>query len=242
MRQITGTGQVEISGSPTLIVAGSIAATGVLVKNTDTSNAIYYGNADVTTGTGAFLGPLESITLPVQTAIWAVTLGPNVLVTWSMFQSSLPPTQSGGTGTGGGGGSSGTVDATIINTPYVQIVGTFNSTVTIGTPDVTVIGGTLDATVMGPPQMGNSPTAVFVGTASTLILSANPIRTGMTITNFSYETVFLAFGNPAVLNNGVPLGPGGSLTTDVLDNITEAINAIATDDMGGGYVSLQELT
>jgi len=426
MRQITGTGQVVLSGTPSQLVAGSVAATGVLIKNTDPSNAVYLGNADVTTTTGAFLGPLESTVYPVQTAIWGVTLGPSVLMTWSMFQSSLPPTQSGGVGTGGSGGSS-TVDATIVNTPYVNVVGTLSASVTAGTFDVTVIntpavtlsafpftpyvtvvggsssgtvdatiintpymtltsfpftpdvtisggtvnasivggtfdvtvintpdvtlsafpftpyvivvggsssgtvdatiintpgvtltsfdftptvlvyGGTVDATILntpyvnvigtlsasvtagtfdvtiintpfvslasfnftpyvtvigggsgsstvdatilntpnviisGPNEGGNAPATVAVTTVSTQLLAANANRKGMSILNFSYETMSIAFGQPALIYAGVVLGPGGSVTTDIVDNCTQAVNAVATNVAGGGLASVQEM-
>jgi len=79
----------------------------------------------------------------------------------------------------------------------------------------------------GAPITGSTPTSVSVGTSSTSVLSSNPNRTALAITNTSVNIVFLAFDNTAVLNSGIALYPGGSVTFD--EKVPKgAINAIAT--------------
>lgn len=86
---------------------------------------------------------------------------------------------------------------------------------------------------------GNIPANVAVGTTSGLVLGANALRKGLTLTNISYETISIAFGsNAAVLYSGITLGPGGSYWMDAFDFTTSAINAVASD--ANGSLSVQE--
>jgi hypothetical protein len=68
-----------------------------------------------------------------------------------------------------------------------------------------------------------------VGVASAQALAANATRTAVVLTNTSNAIIYLAFGsNAAVVGSGIPLRPWGSLSLNVLDNVQQAINAIAT--------------
>jgi len=58
-------------------------------------------------------------------------------------------------------------------------------------------------------------TAVAVGAASTAILAANSYRIGLILTNDSDETIYLALGAVAVMNQGIRLNAnGGSWSMD----------------------------
>jgi hypothetical protein len=86
MRQITRTGQVTLSGTANLIRSSNVPTAAVLIKNTNATTAVYLGNADVTTSNGHYLGPMEAITIPVQTGVYGVTTGASVLVTFIEVQ------------------------------------------------------------------------------------------------------------------------------------------------------------
>ena len=71
--------------------------------------------------------------------------------------------------------------------------------------------------------------AVEVGTDSTEILAANANRKYALITNDGAETVYLSFGDDAVMHEGLPLGPGvayeilpGNLYTGAINGICES--------------------
>jgi hypothetical protein len=85
MRKITATGQVTLSGSPSVILDVNIPASGVVIKNAGTVN-VYIGNADVTASTGHLIEPHEAITVPVQAAVYGVTAGAAGLVTYLQIQ------------------------------------------------------------------------------------------------------------------------------------------------------------
>lgn len=69
---------------------------------------------------------------------------------------------------------------------------------------------------------------VTVGTTSTLVLGKNTKRGYCTIVNDSNETVYLAFGHPAVLHQGTPLNPKGGATSigEGADNYFDEVYAI----------------
>jgi hypothetical protein len=96
--------------------------------------------------------------------------------------------------------------------------------------------------ILGPPQEeeGNPPGIVAIGTSSTAVLAANPLRKGLNLVNMSFETISLAFGNAAVLYSGINLGPGGTFWMDAYDFTTNTINAISTNIAEGGYLGVQE--
>jgi hypothetical protein len=83
--------------------------------------------------------------------------------------------------------------------------------------------------VTGPVQTGNAPATVSVGATSATALAANASRTALILINTSANVISLGFGtNAAVLYSGVTLYPGGSLSMDVMDNVQQAITAIAS--------------
>lgn len=61
-----------------------------------------------------------------------------------------------------------------------------------------------------PVERANDGNAL-VGLVSTLVLAANPNRVDADFVNDDHETpIYLARGNPAALNEGIKLLPGGS--------------------------------
>lgn len=57
--------------------------------------------------------------------------------------------------------------------------------------------------------MSYSSYTVNVGATSTLVKAANSQRTFLVIINDSSETIYLAFGEDAVINSGIRLAPVG---------------------------------
>ena len=92
---------------------------------------------------------------------------------------------------------------------------------------ITNTGGALN--IAGPIQTGNAPTFATVGVTSATALAANSSRTAVILTNTSTNTIYLGFGsNAAVVGSGVVLFPNSSLLLDVVDNVQQAITAIAS--------------
>ena len=85
-RQISSTGQLTLTSSAIEILPENLSRAGVMVTNTDTVNNVYVGNGDITAGSGEVLFPQESITIPVTNAVWGITSGPSVLVTYMEIQ------------------------------------------------------------------------------------------------------------------------------------------------------------
>jgi hypothetical protein len=64
--------------------------------------------------------------------------------------------------------------------------------------------------------------------ASTVVVPQDGSRVGLTITNIdTTDTVFLAFGETAVVNEGTALLPSSSLTLDGTLLVTFAVHAVA---------------
>jgi hypothetical protein len=84
--------------------------------------------------------------------------------------------------------------------------------------------------VTGPVQTGNAPGVATVGVTSANILAANSSRTALILINtHATNTISLGLGaNAAVLGSGITLYPGGSITFNVLDNMQQAVQAIAS--------------
>lgn len=76
--------------------------------------------------------------------------------------------------------------------------------------------------------LGDAPTSVTVGSSSTLILAAVRDRQVIIIANDSDETIYLGFGNAAVLNSGVRLDASGGIFNSFEAGFVnlEEINAI----------------
>ena len=72
-------------------------------------------------------------------------------------------------------------------------------------------------------------TKVTVGTASTLVVAANPKRTDLVLVNDSDEAIYITRGNDAVMNEGIRLNATGGSYEINADNIyLGAIYAICT--------------
>lgn len=69
---LNGTNQVDIGTEATLIIAANPDRSGVLITNPSATVTIYIGTAAVTASTGSILPPLQSLTLPVSSAIYGV--------------------------------------------------------------------------------------------------------------------------------------------------------------------------
>lgn len=88
------------------------------------------------------------------------------------------------------------------------------------------------------PLTANSATAVSVGVATGLLVSANAGRKGLVLVNLSANTVSLGFGASAVLNTGITMYPGATFTMDEFTFNTAAVNAIASS--ASSVVAVQE--
>lgn len=92
--------------------------------------------------------------------------------------------------------------------------------------------------------VAGSPAAVVVTASSALLLAANTLRKGLTLTNLGASgNVSLGIGttNAAVLNSGITLANnGGAFSMNEFTFTTGAINAIAA--ASGARVAIQEWT
>lgn len=68
---LSGTGQVSIGSSATLIIAANTRQ-GVLITNPSSTVTVYIGGSGVTTGNGQILTPGSSITIPVVSALYGI--------------------------------------------------------------------------------------------------------------------------------------------------------------------------
>jgi hypothetical protein len=68
---LNATGQVSITGSATLIIAAATRQA-VLVTNPSSTVTVFIGGSGVTTGNGQELLPLQSLTLPVVSAVYGI--------------------------------------------------------------------------------------------------------------------------------------------------------------------------
>lgn len=109
-----------------------------------------------------------------------------------------------------------------------------------GSPDGSVVSV---AGIARTPQFPTVPTAASVGVTSASIVSANPSRTGLILTNTSNNIVSLALGpsaTSAVLYSGITLSPFGCFTMDSNSFTTGAIYAIASS--AGSNLAIQEFS
>lgn len=88
----------------------------------------------------------------------------------------------------------------------------------------------------------SSPTAVTIGTSSSVALAANANRVGLILTNTSGNYISIAYGEDALTNQGITLSPMGVLQFKPSDPwfSTGAIHAIATG--AGSNLAIQEFT
>lgn len=66
---LNGTGQVSLGTGATLIIAAGTRQ-GVVITNPSTTVTIYVGGSGVTTSNGQIVPPLQSVTLPVVSAVY----------------------------------------------------------------------------------------------------------------------------------------------------------------------------
>lgn len=90
------------------------------------------------------------------------------------------------------------------------------------------------------PQNPLAPGQVVIGAATTSVLSANPNRTGLVLTNASSNIISIGLGAAAVLNSGITLTPFGVWVMDGYTFTTVAINAIAS--AAGSALAVQEFS
>lgn len=75
---------------------------------------------------------------------------------------------------------------------------------------------------------GAAPAQVDVDTTSKQVVAENYGRAGLYLTNLSTGTMYLGFGNTAVVGSGAVLLPsGGSFSMDEYSFTKEAVHAIA---------------
>lgn len=90
------------------------------------------------------------------------------------------------------------------------------------------------------PLSGSSPSAVSVGVASGLVITANAARRGLILTNTSTGIIsFNINGGTAVLRSGITLYPGGHWEMDDDTFTTNTINGIAS--VAASNLAIQEL-
>lgn len=70
---LNATGQTAVGyASAGLIIAANAARAGVLITNPSTTVSVYLGKSNVTTSTGAILGPGNSISIPTTSALYGI--------------------------------------------------------------------------------------------------------------------------------------------------------------------------
>lgn len=79
---INATGQVSVANSSTQIIAANTTRAAVMISNPSSTIAVYLGNTGVTISTGQYLGPGNSITIPVTAAIYGVVATGTQTVTY----------------------------------------------------------------------------------------------------------------------------------------------------------------
>lgn len=92
----------------------------------------------------------------------------------------------------------------------------------------------------GASLTGASPTAVSIGTSSSVAVTANSNRKGLILVNTSSNNISLAFGTAAVLNSGITLTPNGSFNMDSFSYTTQEVRAIAS--AASSNLAIQEFT
>ena len=69
---LNATGQVSVGATATQIIAANATRAGVLITNPSATVSVYIGLSGVTSSTGAILGPGQSLTLPVTSAVYGI--------------------------------------------------------------------------------------------------------------------------------------------------------------------------
>ena len=86
---------------------------------------------------------------------------------------------------------------------------------------------------------GKTPTNASVGTTPAVVVSANPRRKGLVISNISTGSVWIGVGNTSTLNAGIFLkADSGTWSMDDYMFTTDAISAVA--HAAASIISIQE--
>lgn len=90
------------------------------------------------------------------------------------------------------------------------------------------------------PVTPNAPGTFTASGADQQLLAANAGRTGLVICNNSGATLYLAFGQAAVLGSGIVLRPGSIYEMDDFMFSTAAVHVIASQSSAAvGYQEFQ---
>lgn len=68
-----------------------------------------------------------------------------------------------------------------------------------------------------PPIINSTPINKIIGTASTIAVPATPTRKYVLLTNTGNSPIYLNFGGTALLNEGIPVQPGGAFDFSIND-------------------------
>lgn len=79
---LNSTGQVSVGATATLIIAAGTRQ-GVVITNPSSSVTVYIGGSGVTTSNGQELLPLQSITLPVVSAVYGIVASSSQTVSFA---------------------------------------------------------------------------------------------------------------------------------------------------------------
>ena len=86
---------------------------------------------------------------------------------------------------------------------------------------------------------GDTPRQRGIGTTSTKVLDDTPSRQGLVMVNLSDGTVYIAFGNSAVVGSGIAILPfGGAFTMSDYTFSKEIVEAIAQS--AASHLAVQE--
>mgnify|MGYP007059453664 CR=1 FL=1 len=78
-------------------------------------------------------------------------------------------------------------------------------------------------------SVAENNTSVTVGSSSTSVLTANPTRKTVILTNDSDESIYVSLSGTAVMNQGIRLNSsGGAIVVDLDGIYTGAITAICS--------------
>lgn len=93
--------------------------------------------------------------------------------------------------------------------------------------------GSIDVNTSGSGDVTTATnTKVTVGSSSTTVLALNANRIAVALVNDSDENIYIYFGSPAVINEGIRLNAnGGSLVEDQYTGIITAICASGSKNL-----------
>lgn len=83
---INSTGQIALTGTAAQIIGVNTSRGGVMIANTSATTAVYLGQSNVTATNGHFLGPGASVSIPTAAAIYGVTAGTTITVSFLEVQ------------------------------------------------------------------------------------------------------------------------------------------------------------